>query len=263
MGVYNCAGTIDEAISSIVTQSYRRWELVVCDDGSLDETPLKLAEWKSRLGERMLLLTNERNLRLAATLNRCLSQARGDLIARMDGDDRSAATRLERQVAYLREHPEIDLVGTAMRRFDERGVADLVPVRANPGPQDLKYGAPFCHATIVARRAVFDSLGGYSTARDSERVEDLELWFRFFERGLRGANLVEPLYLVREDMAAVRRRTLRNRWNVAQTMTRGYRRLRFPLVWYWRPLVELAKGFAPARAQLWYRKVQGWCGGVR
>jgi glycosyltransferase EpsE len=260
MGAYNCADTLDDALDSVAAQSYPYWDIVVCDDGSTDETPAKLAQWADRLGDRMQVLTNSTNRKLSYTLNRCLEHARGDLIARMDGDDLSVKDRFERQVEMLDADDSLHLVGTAMRRFDEAGLADVVKAPETPTRASLRRGAPFCHATVMVRRDVYIRLGGYADDPRVERVEDLDLWFRFFAMGFTGKNINDPLYLVRENLAAIRRRTLRNRINVFRTMVRGYRMLGYPWRWYVGPLVALGKALVPARAAAAYRRLQKWRG---
>ena len=159
-------------------------------------------------------------------------------------------------MAFLEQHPEVDLVGTAMQRFDATGLADVVAPPAVPDRWSLRNGVPFCHATIVARAHVFSDVGNYTVSRRAERNEDLDLWFRFYAEGMTGRNLVEPLYLVREDLSAIRRRTLRNRLNVMRTTVAGYARLGYPLHWYVRPVLSLGKALVPAKATLAYRGYQ-------
>lgn len=256
MGVYNCADTLDEALESIANQTFPDWELVLCDDGSTDDTPAVLARWQERLPERVIVLRNERNSKLSYTLNRCLDAARGEYIARMDGDDVSVPYRLERQVAYLDAHPELDVVGTWMRRFNDTGPADVVSVPVVPDRWSLRGGVPFCHATIVARKDAFEKVGGYTVAPRAVRNEDLDLWFRFYAADLSGANLPEPLYLVREDLSAIRRRTTRARLNIFLTTVHGYRLLGYPLRWYVGPMLSLGKALVPASGAAAYRRLQ-------
>lgn len=258
MGAYNCADTLTEAVSSILDQTYRNWELIVCDDASSDGTYDELELLRAAHPDRIRVIRNQKNMGLAHSLNRCLAVAEGSLIARMDGDDRSAPNRLQCQVNYLAQHPEIDLVGTAMRRFDSTGLADVVCPRSEmPDMFSLRAGVPFAHATIVTYRAVYESLGGYLVAPRTRRAQDLDLWFRFFEAGFTGRNILEPLYLVREDAAAVRRRRLRIRFSTTYLTTiAGYRRLKYPVHWYVRPTLELLKGLVPMHAIDLYRSWQ-------
>ncbi len=254
MGAYNSASTISSALVSLRDQTFRDWELIVCDDGSSDATLEICLDFAELHPERVRVLQNTENLKLAATLNRCLAIARGMFIARMDADDISVPSRLAKQMKFLRDHPEVDLVGTGMRRFDS--VMTQSVVRCPPWPEraSMKNGVPFNHATVLAKRTVFDVLGGYSESKWAERCEDRELWFRFFLEGFRGANLAEPLYLVREDVDAFKRRTVRARLNSFRVTVRGFRALSAPVHWYFHPLANLAKAVVPPSLQMVYRK---------
>lgn len=93
MGVYNGADRVDEAIASIRVQTFTDWEFIICDDASTDNTWEKLVEW-SKIDSRIVPIRNEKNMKLAATLNKCLEHASGSYIARMDDDDYSYPWRL-------------------------------------------------------------------------------------------------------------------------------------------------------------------------
>ncbi|WP_110239755.1 glycosyltransferase [Nocardioides gilvus] len=256
MGAFNCAHTIDEAIQSLVEQTYPNWELIVCDDASSDGTLEALLLWQTRDPDRIRVLQNSENLKLPRTLNKCLTEVRGEYVARMDGDDVATPTRLGKQVAFLLSHPEIDLVGSWMQRFDDFRDGDIVRSPLAPDRNTLRAQVPFCHATIMTRRAVYEDLTGYSLHPRVERVEDIDLWYRFFEAGFVGANIEEPLYRVREDMAAIRRRTFSARLNLLRTHFRGHRLLGYPLVASVRPLIEFCKVLVPARLILVLRSAQ-------
>ncbi|WP_067441380.1 glycosyltransferase family 2 protein [Nocardioides jensenii] len=255
MATYNCVSTVEAAVESIMRQSYTNWEFIICDDGSTDDT----FEVLQSLAERcpaIQLLRNETNRKLAHGLNRCLMSATGELVARMDADDVSTPERLEEQVRYLRCHPQVDLVGTSMRRFDSQGLGDVVHAVLQPDRHTLRRAVPFCHATVMAWRRVFDQLGGYTDEMSVERVEDIDLWFRFFRAGFQGRNIDLPLYLVREDISAVRRRTWRNRVNLFRTTVRGFAMLDYPRWWLIYPALDLLKVIVPARAVMFLRSSQ-------
>ncbi|MDI6559806.1 glycosyltransferase family 2 protein [Bacillus altitudinis] len=220
MGVYNCQETVDESIESILRQTYENWELIICDDASTDGTYEKVLNYTMRDPDRIRLIQNEHNQRLAASLNRCLTEANGELIARQDGDDISVSTRLEKQVHFLEAHPEYDVVGTAMTVFDESGAKGVRALVSEPDRRVLARGTPFCHGTIMMRASAYKALNGYRSVKTTRRMEDIDLWIRFFAAGRKGFNLQEPLYLVREDEAAFQRRKFRysmdNAWLVLQ-----------------------------------------------
>ena len=253
MGIYNCGGTLAEAVESIIRQTYTNWELVMCDDGSTDNTYETAREYAERYPGKIILLRNEWNSKLSRTLNRCLEEAGGELIARMDGDDRSRPERLEKQVQYLLDHPDTDLVGTQMQRIDESGTDGIIRAPLHPDPEMLRGGTPIHHATIMTYRSVYEALDGYTESKTVEGVEDVDLWFRFFEKGFTADTLDEVLYEVRMGREALKRRTLRRRIRSIRTRAAGYRRLGFPKRWLIRPACLLiAKGLVPYRVKKWY-----------
>ncbi|MCW2782059.1 MAG: hypothetical protein JWR35_2508 [Marmoricola sp.] len=258
MAAFNCVDTVAEAVESIVAQTFEDWELVVCDDCSTDGTHELLRGLAAEHGDRFVLLRNEENSHLSFSLNRCLAVARGELVARMDADDVSLPKRLETQVAFLDEHSDADLVGTAVRRFDASGPADIVRVPDAPDRFALRDGVPFCHATILTYRSVYEALGGYTVSPRTTRGQDYDLWFRFYHQGFKGRNLAEPLYLVREDRDAIRRRTFLSRVRLFRTTLIGYALLGYPARWYARPALALLKAFLPGRLMLEYRRYQRW-----
>lgn len=225
MGIYNCEDTLPESIESIINQTYDNWELIMCDDCSEDST-YEIADKYSKLyPQKIKLIKNEKNLTLGPTLNRCLKYADGDYIARHDGDDLYVKDKLQKQVIFLEENKNIDLVGTGMKMFDGNGFYGERFPKQEPRGLDLMKGTTFAHATIMARRNVYKELKGYSEAADRRGVEDYDLWFRFFEKGYRGYNLHEALYEVREDRDAYSRKNVRRRINEIKTMIDGKKRL--------------------------------------
>ena len=117
MCTYNGERFLRPAIESILNQTFRDFELVV-DDGSTDRTPRILAEFKAR-DTRVIVLTNERNLGIAAATNRGLAAARGEYIALQDHDDISLPHRFQTQVDFLNSHSEIALVGSDATLIDD------------------------------------------------------------------------------------------------------------------------------------------------
>lgn len=256
MGAYNAEATIRRAIDSILAQNFTDWEFVICDDGSEDATLKICKEYSNKHPHQFQVLANSTNRKLPATLNRCLSASRGKYIARMDADDISIPDRFTKQVATLNSQPDVDLVGSAVQRFDESGCTDIVQAPERPDRYTLSREIPFWHATVMTRRLMYEKLGGYNESTRTARSQDIDLWYRFFHEGFTGINLKEPLYAVREDFEAIKRRTVKTRWNVFLITINGYRLLRYPFHWYIRPFLALAKALVPFRAQLWYRSWQ-------
>lgn len=232
MGVYNAEDTIGEALDSIINQTYTEWELVICDDASSDNTYSILEEYQKEYPEKIILFKNEINSKLSYSLNRCLEKATGHFIARMDADDKSILTRFEEQIKYLKNNRDIDLVGTAMQRFNDDGEHDIVYGKNKPNKFSLRNGTPFNHATIMTYKSVYKKLKGYTVSELTKRSQDIDLWFRFFNEGFKGTNLNKPLYLVRENDNAIKRRTARVRINSYKIRLKGYKQLNYPFHWY-------------------------------
>ena len=104
MGIYNCATTLPEAIDSLYAQTYKDFKLILCDDGSTDNT-YEVAKKYADKYDNIVLLRNEKNMKLAYTLNHCLEYADTEYVARMDGDDISIPERFEKQIKFLDTHP--------------------------------------------------------------------------------------------------------------------------------------------------------------
>lgn len=229
MGIYNCAGTLPEAIDSILTQSCTDWELILCDDGSTDDTYAVADAYRQQHPEKIILLKNERNMGLNYTLNRCLEHASGSYIARMDGDDISLPQRFETELAALEVQPELAVVSCPMIYFDEHG--DYISghaVQEYPRAEMLVHGPVHCHAPSMLRAEAMRQVGGYSVDKRLLRVEDWHLWLKIYSRGGQGKNLSEPLYKMRDDRNAANRRKFRYRLNEAYMTALAVRTLRLP-----------------------------------
>lgn len=232
MGIYNCANTLSEAIDSILVQTYTDWELILCDDGSTDDTLLIAMDYMKKFPTQIKLLQNHVNIGLNKTLNRCLEQVSGEYIARMDGDDISLPERLEREVLFLDRHPEYAIVSCPMIYFDEHGDWGRGKAISVPQENDFIYGSPFCHAPCMVRAEAYLAVHGYSENRWTIRAEDYYLWFSMYAAGYRGANLSDALYKMRDDENAYKRRKFRYALNESYVRFSGYRMLKLPLRCY-------------------------------
>jgi glycosyltransferase involved in cell wall biosynthesis len=173
MAVYNGEVYLSEAVCSILEQSFGDFEFLIVDDASTDRS----VEVVESFGDpRIRLLRNERNLGLAASLNRGLEVASGEYIARMDGDDISARDRLKAQVNLLDRNPRIGACGTWINHIGKERI-----IRYYTDPDILKcillFDPPMAHPTVMFRKDLFlrNALrydGAY------RRSQDYELWAR-------------------------------------------------------------------------------------
>lgn len=184
MSVYNADEFIDESIESILNQTFHNFEFIIVDDGSIDQSWSKINKYADR-DSRIVLLKNQKNLGLPASLNICLSKAKGRFIARQDADDISLPNRLEIQSGYLKLNTDTTMVSSGIYYIDKHGI---IKRRINLNCEDeilswhlLFYNYIRGHSQVMYRRKAINDAGGYD---ESFRfTEDYELWTRLFSYG--------------------------------------------------------------------------------
>jgi len=195
MSTYNDSNYIYDAIESILNQSFDDFEFIIIDDASTDDTVRII---KGFSDDRIKLIINSENQGLTKNLNKSLALARGEYIARMDGDDISHLHRFQKQVEYLDGHPDVYLVGAAVHSF---GATDLV-WRLPDDSDELKIRMllrpVFAHPSFMFRRKLIEEGflydESYRTAQDYDfasrvaqvhkigRVQDVLLEYRIHEK---------------------------------------------------------------------------------
>jgi glycosyltransferase involved in cell wall biosynthesis len=194
MPVLNAEKYVGTAIQSILSQTYRDFELLVIDDGSTDRTAEIVRSFRDH---RIQHSTNPGNMGVVFTLNKGLKSSRGEFICRMDADDIAKPERIAHQIEYLDAHPDIMLLGTACDIIDEFGKrigCERYPATHDEIMRTIFVHNPFCHGTVLIRASVLKEVGDY----DSRFLhnEDYDLWLRIASRHLT-ANLDEPLVMRR------------------------------------------------------------------
>lgn len=193
MPVYNTAPYLREAMDSLLSQTFADFELIVLDDCSPDNAKEILDTYDDL---RIVRYKGEKNVGLSTVLNVGIGMARGKYIARMDSDDISMPNRLQVQVDYLEQHPEIDLVSVGMQLF---GSKEDIWIREQ-NPEKVKINAlfhsPVLHASSVWKKASFEK-NGLRFIQDMVPAEDYDLWTRAMLKGLKLVNLPDVLYKYR------------------------------------------------------------------
>lgn len=180
IGAYNSARTLDRAIDSILAQTLADLELIVIDDGSRDETADVIARAVAA-DERVRMLSMQRNVGIARSLNAGLQAARAPAVAVQDADDFSAPQRLERQLAVLDARPEVAVVGSRMHEVDEQGRALAPRTSFRPGDVNdvlLRFN-PLPNTSCMVRRDAALSAGGYDPRY--RYAMEYDLWLRIAE----------------------------------------------------------------------------------
>lgn len=245
IGIYNCAPTLVEALDSLYAQTYQNFKIILCEDGSSDNT-YEVAQQYASQHDNIILIRNAKNMGLNYTLNRCLELVDTEYVARMDGDDISLPERFEKEVRFLDEHHEYAFVSAPMIYFDEQGEFKRGKQFNNPTGLDFLNGRTFCHAPVMMRRTAYEAVGGYTVSDYLLRLEDQHLWYKLYSQGYKGYCLEEPLYMMRDDRNATRRRNFKARRNEMFMRLRICRK--FHLAWWHYPesvIVPMAKWAMP------------------
>jgi glycosyltransferase involved in cell wall biosynthesis len=203
MPVYNAEQYVLQATESILTQTFGDFEFIIIDDGSSDGSTAILQELAAR--DARIRLISRPNTGYTVALNEALSLARAPYVARMDADDISMPTRFEKQIAYLRSHPDCVLVGSRILTIDPFGSPLYEPhhplVHEEIEKQLLNgVGWAIVHPVSMIVRSHMVALGGYRV--EMEPAEDLDLFLRLAERG-KIANLPEVLLYYRQHVKSV------------------------------------------------------------
>ena len=245
MSIYNQRDRkrLEEAVLSILRQSFTDFEFIIYNDGSDRELADYLQRFE-RMDKRVVLISNPVNHGLAYSLNTCIDVARGKYLARMDDDDISAGSRLQVQYDFMEAHPEVAYAGCNARLLDDNGVWGRRRMPEKPERNDFLKCSPFIHPTVMIRREVFEAGNTYRDSRENWRCEDYELFMRLYKLGYQGENIQEGLFFYREDRNSYVKRKFCYRMAEMRIRYRNFKELGIlsPCGWLYviRPLLAAA-----------------------
>jgi len=196
MPVYNAQSFLDEAMESILNQTFRDFEFLIIDDGSTDNS---LNIIKSYDDPRIKLVQNEKNIGISATLNKGINLASADLIARMDADDISYPERLLKQYNYLKHHPDCALLSTQVRIITEDKRTEYFDrTRTDFLYYNLTFSPSIFHSSVMYRKKAVQKVGMYTVPYS----EDFELFWQL-SRKYKFYQLAEVLLDYRNNSASL------------------------------------------------------------
>lgn len=211
-----------KSIESILNQTYNNFEFIILLDFPNNDLHKEIIESYSAKDSRIRFFINEHNLGLVGSLNRGLSLAQGDFIARMDADDISLPERFEKQMKYLLQN-DYDLIGGITQMIDENESAIYsirnIPSDFNKIKKALKYGQCIAHPTWLAKKTLFDHLGGY---RNIPLCEDYDFTLRAVLSGYKVSNLNEVILKYRMTSNSLSRNNLYEQYLYMRFITKAY-----------------------------------------
>lgn len=230
MSVYNNGSCVKRSIDSIIGQTFKDWEMIICDDGSIDDSYQIIAGYAKR-DSRITVIKNERNMGLAYSLNYAISMAKSNILARQDADDWSSPNRFEIQYPFVMKHPEYAIVGTGWYNVkDNNRFIKMLP-KERPEARDLIRDGGFMHPTWMMRKDIIEKVGFYTVRNETMRSQDYHLMMKLYGAGYSACNIQHPLYYYKVDEGTFKRS---KSWERVRGLMwirwDGYRRNRFP-VW--------------------------------
>ncbi|MFH1306928.1 MAG: glycosyltransferase [Candidatus Micrarchaeota archaeon] len=196
MPVLNSEKFLAEAIESVLGQKFQNWEFVVVEGRSKDNS-LEILEKFAKQDKRLKII-KAKGKGVSHAANIGIKKAKGKFVVRMDADDVCFRERIGKEIKFMKKHPEIGVVGSACVMIDEKGKELYVakkPAEDKGIKKYMYFKCPFFHPTIMARRKLLLSVGGYD---EKLKVgEDYDLWARL-GRKTKFANIAEPLLYYRK-----------------------------------------------------------------
>ena len=255
MSAYNCEPFLEQALESIINQSYQEFELILFDDASTDSTKTIVQNFALN-DTRIIAVFNDINKGLTANLNKAISLSKGAYIARMDADDIALPSRIEKQVKFLDDHQEIDLVGSTA--FDINEYGEEIQLRKSPKLHDdiialLPKANPITHSTVMFRKKSFASIGYYNESYRT--TQDYEMWFRAAGKGLKFHNLQEILLKYRIDNNYHKRKSLKYRLYDCKLRLQGFKHINLPFYRYYYALIPIILGLLPHKLYVYIKKL--------
>lgn len=174
---------LSQAIDSVLTQSYKNFELIIINDFSTNDIEKTILEYEKE-DPRIVYIKNEKNLRLTKSLNKGIELSKWEYIARIDDDDVWCDNeKLQKQVDFMENNPDYWLCGTQVIFIDENW-KELERIKNPTENNDIKksilFGCNFFHSSVIIRKKALDEVWVYSNDRDYS--EDHELWLRIWTR---------------------------------------------------------------------------------
>jgi len=194
--VYNGEEYLRLAMESVLNQSFKDIEFVIVDDCSTDQTPAIIASYRD---SRIVYIRNPMNLGQTPSLNVALNAAKGKYIARMDADDIYLPGKLEKQYAFMEEHPDIAVSGTAGIKIDEEGNEISVyspPSSFRDAYFNIFFRSPLIHVSVICRRSALVEMGGYDEKYPFRA--DFALWSKLVINHYKITSIKDKLIKYRE-----------------------------------------------------------------
>ena len=207
MAVRNEEKHLSDCLSSILQNQYNNYEIIIVNDASTDNTSNIIARYETKF-RYVTVINNTSPLGLAASLNLGITEARADLIIRMDGDDLMECTRIQKQITFMNNNLNVDIMGTNVTLINDQGVTlgrTSFPLSSSEIKEKLKRTNVIAHPSVIFRKSKIQEIGAYDDTYS--RSQDYELWRRCLKNDLNFENISDELVKYRytgvKDMRSI------------------------------------------------------------
>lgn len=243
MGVYNGEETIQRCINSILNQTFKDWEFIICNDCSTDNT-LAILNSYAQSDPRFKIISNEKNLGLAGSLNKCIEAAQTNILARQDADDTSEPDRFEIQYNEFKKR-NVSVLGTYANLTDNYiNWGENTPPCSPTKDQWLK-GSQVIHASTFMNKQDIESIGKYNI--NALRVEDTEMWYRLLAKGKKIQTIPQKLYNIEWSIRDYSRKKAKYRIIEFYYLLISFLRFKAPIFKYYLVLRPIILLFVPSK----------------
>ncbi len=257
---YNCAAYLQEAVQSVLNQTFLNFELIIINDGSSDGTEKIILSYND---DRIVYVKNVQNKGLIYSLNKGIDTAKGKYIARMDADDISLPERLAKQKDFLDKNINITAVASTIIFIDENGTQkglwelDQKTILPEQIRKKLPYENCIAHPTIMLRAGIAQQ---FRYNEYQKNIEDYDLWLRLCNNGYSIAKLKEPQLYYRVHGSSVTGVYLKSKnfflthfvmkRKFLMSEVKAGKINRFTITVFWATLLDAVKGLLKSAKQL-------------
>ena len=244
---YNADKYITESINSIINQTFKKWILIVVDDGSSDSTFEILNSFKSSLKNQFILIKNEKNLGINISLNKALQKVETPYFARQDADDLSLPNRIEILIHSLKQNTKYQFVSSRMKSVKDKKLIFPTNLIKYPNKTDFIVSLPYCNAPTLFRSSILKKVRFNPSKIYKKRFEDYEFFFQCISNNFIGYNVYDITYLVRQDLNYYSKIKPSQRIVEAYLKLRIFLKFRINLIYILHIFIPLIKIFIPIK----------------
>jgi len=207
MSVFNDQNFLEQAIESVLDQTFQDFEFIICNDCSTDNSENIILEMMQK-DPRIVYIKNEKNLGLAASLNKCILKSTTPFLARMDSDDICFPNRLDVEYKYLIDNPYCAVVGSHSLIIDNQNniIRESAKLKKDLLLKDCLQKSSLIHPSVMMRKEFIQKVGMYSVNPLTQRAEDYDLWCKLSSNGYKLNNLEDKLLYYREGVSGLKKR---------------------------------------------------------